>query len=107
MINDFKIPFEIAFHIVRYGNKSLYNMSELEFQEERDNIKGIFEKIDIRKMFINPDIEDFDAKQVPFVCHTFCRDILWHHMNPDMFAIFWLLSLDNIYVPTDIYTNQI
>jgi len=40
---DFKIPFELAFRVVRYGHKSLYNMTDLEFQEMSDNIKAIWD----------------------------------------------------------------
>lgn len=82
-------------------------MSEQEFIEERDNIKLIFDKIDPKKMYKNPDIDAIEIKQVPFICHTYSRDIMWNHINLDMFAIFWLLSLDNIYVPIDVYNNQI
>lgn len=46
MVIDFKLPFEIAFHIVRYSYKSLYNLSEEEFQEEVENIKNIYDRID-------------------------------------------------------------
>lgn len=56
MVIDFKLPFEIAFHIVRYSYKSLYNMTEEEFKEEVENIKNIYDKIDPRTMCINPDI---------------------------------------------------
>lgn len=56
MVIDFKLPFEIAFHIVRYSYKSLYNMTEDEFQEEVENIKNIYDKIDPKVQYINPDI---------------------------------------------------
>lgn len=46
MVIDFKLPFEIAFHIVRYSYKSLYNLSEEEFSEEVENIKNIYDRID-------------------------------------------------------------
>ncbi|CAD8184298.1 unnamed protein product [Paramecium octaurelia] len=107
MVIDFKLPFEIAFHIVRYSYKSLYNMSEEEFQEEVDNIKNIYDKIDPKVMCINPDINNQQVQQLPLICHTYVKDILWTIINPELFAIFWLLSLDNIYVPQAIYDQQL
>jgi len=46
MVIHYKIPFEIAFHIVRYSYKSLYNLTEEEFGEEKENIKNIYDQIE-------------------------------------------------------------
>jgi hypothetical protein len=40
---------------------------------------------------------------IPNLSHTLIKDKLWENVNPDLFAIFWLLSVDNIYVPTAVY----
>lgn len=92
---------------MRYGHKSLYNMTDAEFTSTRDNIKSIFDQIDATTMFQNPDIENFDRQQVKFIAHSYFKNSIWHSINPDLFAIFWLLSLDNIYVPVDVYENQL
>ena len=86
---------------MRYSHKSLYNMSDQEFQEIRAQIKDIFDRIDPITMNNNPEYENFEVPQVPFRMHTFYKDQMWTTINPDLFAIFWLLSLDNIYVPTE------
>lgn len=78
-------------------------MSEQEFHEVRDNIKDIFERIDITLMYDNPDINNFEALQLPYQAHTLVKNQVWECVNPDLFAIFWLLSVDNIYIPTVLY----
>jgi len=50
-------------------------------------------------MCINPDINNQQVPQLPLICHTYVKDVLWTIINPELFTIFWLLSLDNIYVP--------
>lgn len=100
MVIDFKIQFETAFHIVRYGHKSLYNMTDEEFKKERDNIKKIYDSIEPDLMYQNPGYHDATLSQkIPIHYHTYIKENLWNIINPDLFAIFWLLSLDNIYVP--------
>lgn len=49
-------------------------MSDLEFAEVRDNIKDIFERIDITLMYDNPDINNFDTLQLPFMAHTLVKN---------------------------------
>ena len=78
-------------------------MTEEEFKEEVENIKNIYDKIDPRTMCINPDIANPQIPQLPLICHTYVKESLWQVINPELFTIFWLLSLDNIYVPTAIY----
>lgn len=107
MVIDFKVPFELAFRVVRYGHKSLYNMSEVEFAEVRDNVRTIYDRIDPELFYDNPDIRDSAAMQLPRPAHTLFKDKVWDTINPSLFAIFWLLSVDNIYVPTSVYEKQI
>ena len=82
-------------------------MSEEEFIEARDNIKDIYTRIDVTQMYDNPDFGALDIVQLPMMAHTYVKDLVWDFVNPDLFAIFWLLSVDNIYVPIAIYDKQI
>ena len=76
-------------------------MSETEFLEMRDNIKSIYDHADPLVMYDNPMCEETPA--LPNIAHTLVKDKLWDNVSPDLFAIFWLLSVDNIYVPTSVY----
>jgi len=46
-------------------------------------------------MYENPE----DTRSLPRVAHSLVKEKLWDNINPDLFAVFWLLSVDNIYVP--------
>lgn len=81
-------------------------MSEDAFQHEVTQIKEIYDKIDAGTMYRNPDYGDLRYPQVPAVIHNYVKDQVWNYLNPEMFAIFWLLSLDHIYVPTAVYEQQ-
>lgn len=75
-------------------------MTDEEFRKERDNIKKIYDSIEPDLMYQNPGYHDTTLIQkIPIHYHTYIKDNLWNIINPDLFAIFWLLSLDNIYVP--------
>jgi hypothetical protein len=82
-------------------------MSDEEFQDVRTNIKEIFDKVDVQHMYDNPDYGVHDVLQLPTLAHTLVKDQVWEYVNPDLFAIFWLLSVDNIYVPVVTYEKML
>ena len=82
-------------------------MTEEEFNEEKNNIKEIFEKIDVAQMYDNPEFGNPEVVQLPLPAHTMINEQIWEQVNPDLFAIFWLLSVDNVYVPVVTYEKML
>jgi len=93
----------MAFHITRNGFKLLSNVSEPERAEIIANIKAIFDQCNPALMYVYP-AEVGDTP--PNVESRFKKDY-WKVISTELFAIFWLLTLENIYFPSEIYEQEI
>ena len=79
-------------------------MTEAEYNEIKTQIVDVYKAIHPLHSFGNP-IDEIVEVQLPFQAIAENKDKLWQVVSLDCFAIFWMLSLDNIYVPVQVYEN--
>jgi len=102
----FRIVPELVFHIMRPSIKPMHSMTP----EERTDLIELF-----KKSFDNFDPETMCKQKNPsfYAVHTpefVWKDIklqVWKNVTPELYTLFWALSLDNIYVPVERYDAEV
>ena len=64
----------------------------------------------IEKLHLITSKYSFIPTTILFIYFDFQLDYkknIWNNMNPELYTYFWLFTLDDIYVPTQIYNVEI
>ncbi len=93
------MPPEVVFHIVRPSIKPISTLTESERLELVGNCKNIYEAFKPEEMLIPNYTGILTATNV----EGKQRANIWNAFTPEFYTIFWLLSLENIYIPVDMY----
>jgi len=75
-------------------------MSPEERAELIDLYKRSFDNFDPEKMTIQKDPSDYTVLTPEFVWKDI-KNQIWKNVTPELYTLFWVLSLDNIYVPVE------
>jgi len=100
----FRVPNEIAIQIVRNSIKKMNYMSDLERTEVVELFKDVFDRYDPITMQKN---KEYSYNLTPTDYIKDYRDKIWTQLNPELYTMFWLFTLDDIFVPQERYDGEI
>ncbi|KAL4471586.1 hypothetical protein ABPG74_008479 [Tetrahymena malaccensis] len=119
LVLNYKIPIEIAFQITRPGFKPLSILTKQEEQEIFTEIQQVYDSIKYPdRLIVRPNTDDMeeedeedqqskDQKNLIAKYEDTCHKKMWTQIKPQLYSIFWLLSLENISVNKEGYKFQI
>lgn len=79
-------------------------MSDIERNEVIEMFKEVFDKYDPINMQKN---KDYQHNLTPTDYIKEYRDQIWTQINPELYTMFWLFTLDDIFVPQERYDAEI
>lgn len=79
-------------------------MNDLERTEVVEIFKDVFDKYDPTTMQKN---KEYQYNLTPNEYIKDYREKVWTQMNPELYTMFWLFTLDDIFVPQDRYDAEI
>ncbi len=105
---DYKLPPQYVFFILRGSLKPLYQLTEDEFAQKVHEFKYICDThFDMRLSAVTEAIDSeneyFDEKA--FILKK--KEEIWKYISPELYTIFWYMSLQSLVVPTESYQTQI
>lgn len=100
----FRVPNEIAIQIVRNSIKKFNYMSEAERTEVVDLFKDVFDRYNPLTMQKN---KEYSYNLTPTEYLKDYREKIWTQLNPELYTMFWLFTLDDIFVPQERYDAEI
>ena len=95
-----RIQPELAFHIIRPSIKPIHSMTPEERNELIEMFKQSFDNFDPETMTKQKDPSNYTIITPDFVWKDIKTQI-WKNVTPELYTLFWALSLDNIYVPVE------
>ena len=91
---------ELAYHIYRPSIKSIHTMSDDERTQLVASFKASFDDFDPETMYMQKDKSFYDV-HAPDSFQKEIKNIIWKNITPELFTLFWTLSLEHIYVPVE------
>ena len=87
-------------------------MSTQEFDQVTETYSQIFDQSFQNRIDLYKDIADSDWDDFPYFDEVKSlkdkqKKLMWNNFNKHIFAVFWLLELQDISLPSDMYSTHI